>query len=85
LSNQYARADAIWASDVKRVGYIPSMTVAPVIHELVAIDGGGNGISARVMPLSREEEAAGDMGTVSLVAAWSGDSDRFRTTQLRVI
>ncbi|GAA4345353.1 aminotransferase class I/II-fold pyridoxal phosphate-dependent enzyme [Microbacterium rhizosphaerae] len=68
LSNEYSRAvaEAIWASDVKRVGYIPSVTVAPVIHELVALDGGSDGVSPRVTPLSREEEAVGVMGAVSL-------------------
>lgn len=68
MTNDYSRAvaEAIWAADVKRVGYIPSVTVAPVIEELVAIDGGAGGISRRVTPLSREEEAVGVMGAVSL-------------------
>jgi sulfopyruvate decarboxylase subunit alpha len=52
------------------------MTVAPVIQELVAIDDGGDGISARVTPLSREEEAVGVMCAVSL---GGGLERRFRS------
>lgn len=59
-------AEAIWASDVTRVGYIPSVTVAPVINELVVIDGGAEGVSPHVSPLSREEEAVGVIGAVAL-------------------
>lgn len=68
MSRSYARsvAEAIWASDVTRVGYIPSVTVAPVINELVSIDGGADGVSQRVTPLSREEEAVGVVGAVTL-------------------
>lgn len=54
-----AVAEAFWESDVERIGYIPSVTVAPVINELVRLDGGADGVSARVTPLSREEEAVG--------------------------
>lgn len=61
-----AVAEAFWASDVSRVGYIPSVTVAPVISELVRLDGGADGVSARVSPLSREEEAVGVLSAVSL-------------------
>ncbi|NLS09571.1 thiamine pyrophosphate-binding protein [Nesterenkonia sp. MY13] len=68
MASAYARsvAEAIWASDVTRVGYIPSVTVAPVINELVEIDGGDDGVSTRVTPLSREEEAVGVMSSVAL-------------------
>lgn len=67
VSSPYARsiAEAIWASDVRRVGYIPSVTVAPIINELVTLDDGVDGVSARVTPLSREEEAVGMMGAVT--------------------
>ncbi|WP_119696566.1 thiamine pyrophosphate-binding protein [Microbacterium halotolerans] len=61
-----AVADGIWAADAARVGYIPSVTVAPIINALVASDGGDAGVSTRVTPLSREEEAIGVMGAVSL-------------------
>lgn len=68
VSSSYASsvAEAIWASDVTRVGYIPSVTVAPVINELTRIDGGAHGVSSRVTPLSREEEAVGVLGAVAL-------------------
>ena len=68
MSSRYARlvAEAIWASEVTRVGYIPSVTVAPVISELISIDGGADGLSRRVTPLSREEEAVGVAGAVAL-------------------
>lgn len=61
-----AVADGIWAAGAARVGYIPSVTVAPIINALVASDGGDDGISSRVTPLSREEEAIGVMGAVAL-------------------
>jgi sulfopyruvate decarboxylase subunit alpha len=61
-----AIAAGIWSSGTTLVGYIPSVTVAPVVEALVAIDGGSGGISPRVKPLSREEEAVGVMGAVSL-------------------
>lgn len=63
----YAEAvsDGIWASGAARVGYVPSVTVAPVVAALVATDGGADGISPRVTPLSREEEAIGVMGAVA--------------------
>ncbi|MGW6456096.1 hypothetical protein ACWF94_09240 [Streptomyces sp. NPDC055078] len=60
-----AVADGIWAAGAARVGYIPSVTVAPVINSLVASDGGADGVSPRVSPLSREEEAIGVIGAVA--------------------
>jgi sulfopyruvate decarboxylase subunit alpha len=64
----YAQAVAagIWRSRVDKVGYIPSVTVAPVIDALVREDGGSGGISPRVTPLSREEEAVGILGALPL-------------------
>lgn len=59
-------AQGIWKSGVDEVGYIPSVTVAPVINHLVAVDGGSNGRSAHVTPLSREEEAVGIIGALPL-------------------
>jgi sulfopyruvate decarboxylase subunit alpha len=61
-----AVADGIWKSGAALVGYIPSVTVAPVVEALVATDGGADGISPRVKPLSREEEAVGVIGAVAL-------------------
>lgn len=68
MSSIYARsvAEAIWASGVTRIGYIPSVTVAPVIDELVRLDNGTAGVSERVTPLSREEEAVGVTSAVAL-------------------
>lgn len=60
-----AVADGIWSSGAAHVGYVPSVTVAPIIHALVAADGGADGSSRRVTPLSREEEAIGVMGAVA--------------------
>jgi sulfopyruvate decarboxylase subunit alpha len=60
-----AVADGIWASGAARVGYVPSVTVAPVVNALVASDGGADGVSPHVTPLSREEEAVGVMGAVA--------------------
>ncbi|PZG42949.1 thiamine pyrophosphate-binding protein [Spongiactinospora gelatinilytica] len=60
-----AVADGIWSAGTARVGYIPSVTVAPIINSLVASDDGANGVSPRVTPLSREEEAIGVMGAVA--------------------
>lgn len=65
-------AEAFWASSVTRVGYIPSVTVAPVINELVSLDGGTEGVSARVTPLSREEEAVGVVGATALSGGLGG-------------
>lgn len=64
----YAQAVAtgIWKGGVDYVGYVPSVTVAPVINELVETDGGENGRSSRVFPLSREEEAVGVLGALPL-------------------
>ncbi|WP_434447003.1 thiamine pyrophosphate-binding protein [Lentzea sp. E54] len=64
-----AVADGIWAANAVKVGYIPSVTVAPVIKALAATDGGADGISPRVTPLSREEEAVGVMGAFALTGA----------------
>ncbi|MEV5893257.1 hypothetical protein [Nonomuraea fuscirosea] len=60
-----AVADGIWAAGTARVGYIPSVTVAPIVTSLIASDGGADGSSPRVTPLSREEEAIGVMGAVA--------------------
>lgn len=67
-SPSYAQAAAqgIWKSEVDEVGYIPSVTVAPVINHLVELDEGSSGRSAHVSPLSREEEAVGVMGALPL-------------------
>lgn len=64
----YAEASAagIWESGVTQVGYVPSVSVAPVINALIDTDGGNNGISKRVTPLSREEEAIGLIGALPL-------------------
>lgn len=68
MTRTYAQSAAagIWKSGVNQVGYIPSVTVAPVINALVDADGGANGASARVTPLSREEEAIGIIGSLPL-------------------
>lgn len=61
-SIQYAEAAAagIWAAGADLVGYVPSVSVAPVIKLLTEQD------SARVFPLSREEEAMGILGALPL-------------------
>lgn len=59
-------AEGIWRAGVDEVGYIPSVTIAPVINALVEADGGSDGVSARVTPLSREEEAMGVLGALPL-------------------
>lgn len=64
-----AVADGIWTAGTARVGYIPSVTVAPIIAALVASDGGSDGASPRVTPLSREEEAVGVLSAVALTGA----------------
>ncbi|MFI5957556.1 thiamine pyrophosphate-binding protein [Cryptosporangium sp. NPDC051539] len=61
-----AVAEGIWAAGTSRVGYVPSVTVAPVVAALVASDHGADGVSPRVTPLSREEEAVGVLGAVAL-------------------
>ncbi|ROO58729.1 sulfopyruvate decarboxylase subunit alpha [Micromonospora sp. Llam0] len=66
MSYAAAVAEGIWAAGATRVGYVPSVTVAPIIGALVATDGGADGISPRVTPLSREEEAMGVLGAVAL-------------------
>ena len=74
MTSSYAAsvAEAFWASDVARVAYIPSVTVAPVIDELVRRDGGADGVSPRVTPLSREEEAVGVAGAAALYGDLGG-------------
>ncbi|MCH1881905.1 thiamine pyrophosphate-binding protein [Agrococcus sp. ARC_14] len=68
----YAQAAAagIWSSGAEHVGYIPSVTVAPVIHALVETDGGRDGVSEHVTPLSREEEAIGVLGALPLAGSF---------------
>lgn len=65
---EYARAvaEGIWQAGATRVGYVPSVTIAPVVSALVRADGGGDGGSAHVHPLSREEEAVGLIGAFAL-------------------
>ncbi|WP_225727561.1 MULTISPECIES: thiamine pyrophosphate-binding protein [unclassified Nocardia] len=67
-SNAYAAAvaEGVWAARVDLVGYVPSVSVAPVITALVETSGGRDGQSATVFPLSREEEAAGVLGALPL-------------------
>ncbi|MGW4245210.1 thiamine pyrophosphate-binding protein [Nocardia sp. NPDC004722] len=66
--NSYAASIArgIWAAQVDLVGYVPSVSVAPVISALVDTSGGRAGRSRTVFPLSREEEAAGVLGALPL-------------------
>ncbi|GAB0105553.1 hypothetical protein JMUB6875_45320 [Nocardia sp. JMUB6875] len=66
--NSYAASVArgIWAAQVDLVGYVPSVSVAPVIAALVDTSGGADGRSRTVFPLSREEEAAGVLGALPL-------------------
>lgn len=59
-------ASGIWDSGVARVGYVPSVSIAPVISSLVRADGGRDGVSDHVTPLSREEEVMGVMGALPL-------------------
>lgn len=61
-----AVARGIWAARVDLVGYVPSVSVAPVISALVESSGGADGRSETVFPLSREEEAAGALGALPL-------------------
>ncbi|MFI9509605.1 thiamine pyrophosphate-binding protein [Nocardia sp. NPDC052566] len=67
-STTYAASVArgIWAAQVDLVGYVPSVSVAPVISALVETSGGQDGRSDTVFPLSREEEAAGLLGALPL-------------------
>lgn len=53
-----AVAQGIWSSGADLVGYVPSVSVAPVITAL--------GSPERVFPLSREEEAMGVLGALPL-------------------
>ncbi|MFI1914139.1 thiamine pyrophosphate-binding protein [Nocardia sp. NPDC020380] len=59
-------ARGIWAAEADLVGYVPSVSVAPVISALVETSGGADGRSQQVFPLSREEEAAGVLGALPL-------------------
>ncbi|GAA1964696.1 thiamine pyrophosphate-binding protein [Amycolatopsis minnesotensis] len=59
-------AKGLWAAGADRIGYVPSVSVAPVITALVESDGGDGGRSRRVFPLSREEEAVGVLGALPL-------------------
>ncbi|WP_132126311.1 thiamine pyrophosphate-binding protein [Actinocrispum wychmicini] len=61
-----AVAKGVWAAGADLVGYVPSVSVAPVIGELVGTSGGQDGVSDRVFPLSREEEAVGVLGALPL-------------------
>ncbi|WP_226823739.1 hypothetical protein [Brevibacterium aurantiacum] len=61
-----AVADGIWGAGADLIGYIPSVTIAPVIEHLVTADGGTAGRAERVKPLSREEEAIGVLGALPL-------------------
>lgn len=61
-----AVARGLWGSGADLIGYVPSVSVAPVINALVEADGGGDGESSRVFPLSREEEAVGILGALPL-------------------
>jgi sulfopyruvate decarboxylase subunit alpha len=67
-TSPYAEAAArgIWETGADQVGYIPSVTLAPVINHLVELDGGEDGKSERVTMLSREEEAIGVLGALPL-------------------
>lgn len=66
LSYAVSVARGLRAAGPDRVGYVPSASVAPVIEALVAADGGAGGVSPRVFPLSREEEAVGVLGALPL-------------------
>lgn len=61
-ASSYAESVAagIWAAGADLVGYVPSVSVAPVINALLSED------STRVFPLSREEEAMGILGALPL-------------------
>ncbi|MCR6488701.1 thiamine pyrophosphate-binding protein [Amycolatopsis sp. OK19-0408] len=58
-------ADGIRAAKPDLIGYVPSVSVAPVITDLSEQDGG-----ARVFPLSREEEAIGVLGALPLAGGF---------------
>ncbi|MEV0281208.1 hypothetical protein AB0I22_33145 [Streptomyces sp. NPDC050610] len=73
-------AAGIWASGADLVGYVPSVSVAPVITALtetetetdtdtgsgIGSEIGGDDRPGRVFPLSREEEAMGVLGALPL-------------------
>lgn len=61
-----ALATGLRATGADLIGYIPSVSVAPVITALVHSDGGRDGESPHVFPLSREEEAMGILGALPL-------------------
>ncbi|WP_067830277.1 thiamine pyrophosphate-binding protein [Actinomadura kijaniata] len=65
-----AVARGLWDAGADLIGYVPSASVAPVIDALVAADGGARGSSARVFPLSREEEAMGVLGALPLAGGF---------------
>ncbi|SDW32875.1 sulfopyruvate decarboxylase subunit alpha [Amycolatopsis xylanica] len=56
-------ADGIRATKPDLIGYVPSVSVAPVITDLSAHD-------AKVFPLSREEEAIGVLGALPLAGGF---------------
>ncbi|MFI6322526.1 hypothetical protein ACIBG8_33660 [Nonomuraea sp. NPDC050556] len=58
MTHATAVAQGIWSSGADLVGYVPSVSVAPVITAL--------GSPERVFPLSREEEAMGVLGALPL-------------------
>lgn len=59
-----AVAEAIRDAGVDMVGYVPSVTIAPVIKHLIAAEE-QPGPSPRVIQLSREEEAMGVLGALA--------------------
>ncbi|WP_028924310.1 thiamine pyrophosphate-binding protein [Pseudonocardia acaciae] len=61
-----ALAHGVRAAGVDLVGYVPSVSVAPVIAELRRSYGPGGQGEERVFPLSREEEAMGVLGALPL-------------------
>ncbi|RDI68736.1 thiamine pyrophosphate-binding protein [Nocardia pseudobrasiliensis] len=61
-----ALARGIRATGADLIGYVPSVSVAPVVSALVEATGGAAGRSSTVFPLSREEEAAGLLGALPL-------------------
>lgn len=67
-SKNYAEAVAngLWRTEPDLIGYVPSVTVAPIINHLVTTDGGSGGRSTNVTPFSREEEAVGIIGALPL-------------------
>ncbi|WP_167133017.1 thiamine pyrophosphate-binding protein [Paramicrobacterium chengjingii] len=60
-----AVADAIRDSGIDAVGYVPSVTIAPVIKQLIQARAASES-SPNVIQLSREEEAMGMLGALPL-------------------